>query len=93
MHIIDCIAKPTPQEASAMIDKVALTWERRQRSRQRLLTLQGRAIALPLEIDGEDLKTLYEPVLETSLGRQDSPVEHTQLPFTPVSATSEHRHT
>jgi urease accessory protein len=145
MHIIDRIAKPTAQEASAIVDRVALTWEQRQRSRQKLLTMQGCEIALalptgtrlqagdllaapegwiavdlaledillilprslqetafvayqignrhlPLEIAEHGLKTLYEPVLETYLGQQGIPVERTQLPFTPVSATSGHRH-
>jgi urease accessory protein len=146
MQIIDHIAKPTTQEARPIIDRVALTWEQRQRSRQKLLTIQGREIALalptgtrlqagdllpaaegwievelaledillvrprslqqtafvayqignrhlPLEIGDQGLKTLYEPVLETYLGQQDIPVERTQLPFTPVGATSGHRHT
>jgi urease accessory protein len=145
MHIIDRIAKPTAQEASAIVDRVALTWEQRQRSRQKLLTMRGCEIALalptgtrlqagdllaapegwiavdlaledvllilprslqetafvayqignrhlPLEIAEHGLKTLYEPVLETYLGQQGIPVERTQLPFTPVSATSGHRH-
>jgi urease accessory protein len=145
MHIIDRIARPTAQEARAIIDRVALTWEQRHKSRQKLLTMQGCEIALalptgtrlqagdllpgpggwiavelaledillvrprslqetafvayqignrhlPLEIDEQGLKTLYEPVLETYLGQQGVPVERTQLPFTPVSATSGHRH-
>ncbi|MGH8067946.1 MAG: urease accessory protein UreE [Candidatus Entotheonellia bacterium] len=145
MHIIDRIAKPTPQQARAIIDRVALTWEQRQRSRQKLLTRQGCEIALalptgtrlhsgdllaglegwievelapedvllvrprslqetvfvayqignrhlPLEIDAQGLKTLYEPVLETYLRQQSIPVERVYLPFTPVSATSGHRH-
>jgi urease accessory protein len=145
MHIIDRIAKPSAQEAGAITDRVALTWEQRQRSRQKLLTIQGCEIALalptgtrlqagdllpapegwiavelapedvllvrprsrqetafvayqignrhlPLEIGEQGLKTLYEPVLETYLGQQGIPVERTQLPFTPVSATSGHRH-
>jgi urease accessory protein len=146
MHIIDRVAKPTTQDARPVIDRVALTWEQRQRSRQKLRTLQGREIALalptgtqlqagdllavlegwitvelapedvllirprslqetafvayqignrhlPLEIAEQGLKTLYEPVLETYLGRQGMAVERTQLPFTPVSATSGHRPT
>ena len=145
MHIIDRIAKPTVQEASAIVDRVALTWEQRQRSRQKLLTMQGCEIVLalptgtrlqagdllaapegwiavdlaledvllilprslqetafvayqignrhlPLEIAEHGLKTLYEPVLETYLGQQGIPVKRTQLPFTPVNATSGHRH-
>jgi urease accessory protein len=146
MHIIDRVAKPTTQDARPIIDRVALTWEQRQRSRQKLRTVQGREIALalptgtqlqagdllavrggwitvelapedvllirprslqetafvayqignrhlPLEIAEQGLKTLYEPVLETYLGRQGMAVERTQLPFTPVSATSGHRPT
>jgi urease accessory protein len=146
MHIIDRIAKPTTQDARPIIDRVALTWEQRQRSRQKLLTMQGHEIALalptgtrlqagellstpegwiavelapedillirprnqqetafvayqignrhlPLEIGEQGLKTLYQPVLETYLGQQGIAVERTQLPFTPVSATSGQRHT
>jgi urease accessory protein len=48
MHIIDRIAKPTTQDARPIIDRVALTWEQRQRSRQKLLTMQGHEIALAL---------------------------------------------
>jgi urease accessory protein len=146
MHIIDRIAKPTTQDARPIIDRVALTWEQRQRSRQKLLTMQGHEIALalptgtrlqagellstpegwiavelapeaillirprnlqetafvayqignrhlPLEIGEQGLKTLYQPVLETYLGQQGIAVERTQLPFTPVSATSGQRQT
>src|SRR5262245_32934837 len=48
MHIIDHIAKPTAQDARAIADRVALTWEQRQKSRQKLLTMQGCEIALAL---------------------------------------------
>jgi urease accessory protein len=145
MHIIDRIAKSTAEEVRAIIDRVALTWEQRQKSRQKLLTLQGCEIALalptgtrlqagdllpvpggwiavelaaedvllvrprtpqetafvayqignrhlPLEIGEQGLKTLYEPVLKIYLEQQGIPVERAQLPFTPVSATSGHRH-
>jgi urease accessory protein len=146
MHSIDRTAKTTAQEPCAIIDRVALTWEPRQRSRQKLLTMRGREIALtlptgtrlqagdllsttegwveadpapedvllihprsrqetafvayqignrhlPLEIGEQGLKTVYEPILETYLEQQGLPVERTQLPFTPVSATSRHPHT
>jgi urease accessory protein len=145
MHIIDRIARPTAQETRVIIDRVALTWEQRQKSRQKLVTMHGCDIALalstgsrlqggdllpvpggwiavelaledvllvrprslqeiafvayqignrhlPLEIGEHWLKTLYEPVLETYFERQGIPVERTQLPFTPVSETSGHRH-
>jgi len=48
MHIIDRIARPTAQETHTIIDKVALTWEQRQKSRQKLVTMQGCDIALAL---------------------------------------------
>jgi len=48
MHIIGRIAKTTAQEAWAITDRVVLAWEQRQRSRQKLLTMRGREIALTL---------------------------------------------
>jgi urease accessory protein len=48
MHIIDRIARPIAQETRAIIDKVALTWEQRHKSRQKLVTMQGCDIALAL---------------------------------------------
>jgi urease accessory protein len=47
---------------------------------------------VPLEIADQGLKTLYEPVLEAYLVQQGIPVKRTQLPFTPMSATSGHLH-
>jgi urease accessory protein len=145
MQIIDRIARLTTPETRTIIDRVALTWEQRHRSRQRLVTTQGCEIALalptgsrlqggdllavpggwiavelaledvllvrprspqetafvsyqignrhlPLEIGEHWLKTLFEPVLESYLGQQGIAVERAQLPFTPVNATSSHRH-
>jgi len=45
---------------------------------------------LPLEIVEDGLQTLYEPVLATYFSQQAIPIERTQWPFTPVSATSGH---
>lgn len=145
MHIIDHVARTDAKGAQPVVDSIALTWEQRHRSRQKLLTAQGREVALalptgtrlragdllpivegwievelapeevllirprslqeaafvayqignrhlPLEIGEQGLKTLYEPVLEAYLSQQGIPVERTQLPFTPVSAGSGHRH-
>jgi urease accessory protein len=145
MRIIDYIVSPKVKEASPIIDRLALTWEQRQKSRQKLLTAQGKEVALalptgtrlqagdllptaegwievqlapedvllirprslreavfvayqignrhmPLEIVDQGLKTLYEPVLEAYIVQQGIPVERTQLPFTPLSATSGHSH-
>jgi urease accessory protein len=145
MHIIDRIIRPTAQETGAIIDRVALTWEQRQKSRQKLVTLQGCAIALalatgsqirdgdllpvpggwiavelaledilfvrprspqelafvayqignrhlPLEIADQGLKTLYEPALESYFRQRGIAAERAQQSFTPMSATSGHRH-
>jgi urease accessory protein len=145
MDIIDHVARADAKGAQPVVDRVALAWEQRQKSRQKLLTAQGREVALalptgmrlhagdllptadgwievelapedvllirprnsqetafvayqignrhlPLEIADQGLKTLYEPVLETYLSQQGIPVERAQLPFTPVSAISGHRH-
>ncbi len=48
MHIVDRIARATAQETRAIVDKVALTWEQRHKSRQKLMTRQGCEIALAL---------------------------------------------
>ena len=48
MHIVDRIARATAQETLAIVDKVALTWEQRHKSRQKLMTRQGCEIALAL---------------------------------------------
>ncbi len=143
MHIIDQIVRPEARGTRPIVDAVALTWEQRQKSRQRIRTGQGCELALalptgtrlhkgdllattegwievqlapedvllirprslqettfvayqignrhlPLEIEDHGLKTLYEPVLATYLAEQGIPIERTQLPFTPVSATSGH---
>jgi urease accessory protein len=145
MHIIEHIVSPQAQAATPIIDRIALTWEQRRKSRQKLLTVQGQELALalptgtqlhagdllpttegcievqvapedvllirprslqeaafvayqignrhlPLEIGPQSLKTPYESVVETYLRQQHIPVERAQLPFTPVSATSGHRH-
>jgi urease accessory protein len=145
MYIVDHLFKPAGQDVRPIVDLVALTWEQRHKSRQKLLTVHGRAVGLalptgtrlqagdllaipegvirvecapedvlvihprnpresafvayqignrhlPLEIGDRELKTLYETVLEAYLKRHGIPIEHTQLPFTPVSATAGHQH-
>jgi urease accessory protein len=48
MQIIDRVARLTDQDTAVIIDRVALTWEQRYKSRQKLVTRQGREIALAL---------------------------------------------
>jgi urease accessory protein len=75
MHIIDRIAKPTTQDARPIIGRVALTWEQRQRSRQKLLTMQGHEIALALptgtRLQAGDLLSTTEGWVEADLAPED----------------------
>jgi len=48
VHIIHHVAAAEAKGARPIVDTVALTWEQRQKSRQRLLTVQGREVALAL---------------------------------------------
>ncbi len=145
MHIVEQVVRPSAEECRRIIDRVSLAWEQRQKSRQRLMTAQGREIALalptgtrlqagdllltpegwievtsasedvllirprspqetafvayqignrhlPMEIEAQGLKTLYEPILEVYLKQQGIPVERLQAPFTPIGAAFGHRH-
>jgi urease accessory protein len=75
MHIIDHIAKPTAQHARAIIDRIALTWEQRQKSRQRLLSVQGRDLALALptgtRLQAGDLLPVAEGWVVVDLAPED----------------------
>jgi urease accessory protein len=48
MHIIDHVARADAKGAHPIVDSVALTWEQRHKSRQKLLTVQGRNVVLAL---------------------------------------------
>ena len=48
MQIVERVAKPTTAQSCPVVDTAALTWEQRQRSRQKLLTALGREVALAL---------------------------------------------
>jgi urease accessory protein len=48
MQIIDHIVSPKAKGACPIIDRIALTWEQRRKSRQKLLTFQGQHVALAL---------------------------------------------
>jgi urease accessory protein len=48
MQLIDHVVKAGAQENLPVIDTVSLTWEERQKSRQKLQTAQGQEIALTL---------------------------------------------
>ena len=145
MHIVEQVVRPLTKELHPIIDRLVLSWEQRQKSRQRLMTAQGREIALalptgtrlqagdllptpegwievasasedvlliqprspqetafiayqignrhlPMEIEAQGLKTLYEPILEVYLKQQGIPVERVQAPFSPIGLASRHQH-
>lgn len=145
MHIIDHFLQPPYQGQGSIVDTIALTWEQRCKSRQRVVTQHGREVALalptgtrlrsgdllptpeglitvecaaedvlyirprdpqeaafvayqignrhlPLDIDAQGLKTLYEALLETYLRQHAIPAERAFLPFSPVTSMSGHRH-
>ena len=75
MRIIDQIVSPNVQEARPIIDKLALTWEQRQKSRQKLLTAQGKEIALALptgtRLHAGDLLPTAEGCIEVQLAPED----------------------
>jgi urease accessory protein len=75
MQIIDQITRPTAPPAGVIIDRVALTWEQRQKSRQKLLTVQGRDIALALptgtRLQAGDLLPVPEGWIAVELAAED----------------------
>jgi urease accessory protein len=75
MHIIDRTAKPAAQDARPIMDMVALTWEQRQKSRQKLLTAQGKEIGLALptgtRLHAGDLLPTAEGWIEVQLAPED----------------------
>jgi urease accessory protein len=75
MQIIDRITRPTDQETHAIIDRVALTWEQRHKSRQRLMTRQGCEIALALptgsRLQGGDLLAVPGGWIAVELALED----------------------
>jgi urease accessory protein len=75
MQTIDHIVSPKAQGASPIIDRIALTWEQRQKSRQKLQTAQGQEIALALptgtRLQAGDLLPTAEGWIEVQLAPED----------------------
>ena len=75
MHIIDQIARPQAKGSRPIVDTVALTWEQRQKSRQKVLTAQGQEIALALptgtRLHAGDLLPTAEGWIEVHLAPED----------------------
>jgi urease accessory protein len=75
MRIIDHIVSPKAKGASPIIDTIALTWEQRQKSRQKLLTAQGQEVALALptgtRLHAGDLLPTAEGWIEVQFALED----------------------
>ncbi|MBI3327159.1 MAG: urease accessory protein UreE [Nitrospinae bacterium] len=75
MHIISQIARPDAQGNRPIVDRVDLTWEQRQKSRQKLQTAQGQQIALALptgtRLQAGDLLGTAEGWIEVQLAPED----------------------
>jgi urease accessory protein len=75
MQIIDHIVSPNAQGGSPIINRIALTWEQRQKSRQKLLTAQGQEVALALptgtRLHAGDLLPTAEGWIEVELAPED----------------------
>ena len=75
MRIIDHIVSPEAKGASLIIDRITLTWEQRQKSRQKLLTTQGKEIALALptgtRLHAGDLLPTAEGWIEVELAPEE----------------------
>jgi urease accessory protein len=75
MQIIDHIVSPKAKGASPIIDRIALTWEQRQKSRQKLLTAQGQEVALALptgtRLQAGDLLPMPEGLIRVECAPED----------------------
>ena len=75
MHIIDHVASADAKGAHPVVDSVALSWEQRHRSRQKLLTAQGREVALALptgtRLRAGDLLPIVEGWIEVELAPEE----------------------
>lgn len=75
MQIIDRIVKAEAKDNLSVVDTVSLTWEERQKSRQKLRTAHGQEIALALptgtRLHAGDLLPTAEGGIEVHLAHED----------------------
>ena len=75
MDVIERIARPEAWATQAVVDRVPLTWEQRQKSRQKVRTVGGRDIALALptgtRLHSGDLLAVAEGWIEVELAAED----------------------
>jgi urease accessory protein len=75
MQVIDHVVKAEMKANLPIIDTVSLTWEERQKSRQKLRTAQGQEIALALptgtRLHGSDLLPVTGGWIEVRLAHEE----------------------
>jgi urease accessory protein len=75
MQIIDHVVKAAAPDNRPIVDRVSLTWDERQKSRQKLQTAAGREIALALptgtRLNAGDLLPIEEGWIEVYLAPED----------------------
>lgn len=75
MDIVEQVVSPSANDRRPVVDRIALTWEQRQRSRQRLVTARGREIALALptgtRLRAGDLLPTAAGCIEVQLAAED----------------------
>jgi urease accessory protein len=75
MQIIDHVVKAGSPNNRPIVDRVSLTWDERQKCRQRLRTAEGKEIALALptgtRLNAGDLLPIDEGWVEVSLAPED----------------------
>jgi urease accessory protein len=75
MQIIDHVVKATPPGNRPIVDRVSLTWDARQKSRQKLQTAAGKEITLALptgtRLGAGDLLPIEEGWIEVYLAPED----------------------
>jgi urease accessory protein len=75
MQIIERVVKAVSPGTRPIVDRVSLTWDERQKSRQKLQTAAGREIALALptgtRLNAGDLLPIEEGWVEVALAPED----------------------
>jgi urease accessory protein len=75
MQIIDHVVRAATPDNRPIVDRVSLTWDERQKSRQKLRTAEGQEIALALptgtRLNAGDLLPVEEGCIEVCLAPED----------------------
>jgi urease accessory protein len=75
MDVVEQVVNAAAKGRRPIVDQLALTWEQRQKSRQRLVTARGREIALALptgtRLRAGDLLPTSEGWIEVQLAAED----------------------